>query len=109
MQERKITHVLICAYEHNPAFPNDFSYKKFNIADEATYDIKQYFKEAFEWIENNLKNEGRVLLHCSLGASRSASFAIGYRMYSLNEKYEESLKYVRSIRGNIRPNTAFEK
>lgn len=50
---------------------------------------------------------GRVLLHCSQGVSRSASLAIAYLMWKQNRTFDDTLAAVKAIRGVANPNIGF--
>ena len=50
---------------------------------------------------------GRVLLHCSQGVSRSASLAIAYLMWKQNRSFDDTLAAVKAIRGVANPNIGF--
>ena len=51
--------------------------------------------------------DGRVLLHCSQGVSRSASLAIAYLMWKQNSTFDSTLAAVKAIRGVANPNIGF--
>ena len=50
---------------------------------------------------------GRVLLHCSQGVSRSASLAIAYLMWKQMKTFDDTLAAVKAIRGVANPNIGF--
>ena len=61
--DSKITHVVVAATGIKKYFPDDFTYMQLTLLDSAEQDIKKYFLETGEFIENSLKNNGRVLVH----------------------------------------------
>ena len=61
--ECKITHVVVAATGIKKYFPDDFIYMQLTLLDSAEQDIKKYFLETGEFIENSLKNNGSVLVH----------------------------------------------
>jgi hypothetical protein len=100
----KITHVLVCGdmeYFH----PDDFVYKKLPLEDYMEFDIKQYFKEAIDFIDSS----EIVFVHCHAGVSRSASIVIAYIMFKLKLNYEDAYQYVKLKRNVILPNMGFRK
>ena len=66
-----ITHILnVC--EHPNRFEEEFAYKTIKVRDMVREDIKSYFDEAATFIEEALgRDDGRVLVHCVQGKSRS--------------------------------------
>lgn len=75
-----VTHVLNLATEVEPdarfiaiASSKNILYKKININQGIGYDIGVHFREAFDFIDHARENNGRVLVNCLLGASRSST------------------------------------
>lgn len=63
-------------------------------------------------IINVVRNEqpnGRVLVHCNAGVSRSATVCIAYLIKEEGMSFEEALGHVKSKRECIRPNDGFMK
>lgn len=50
-----------------------------------------------------------VLVHCYYGVSRSAAIVLGYLMERENMSLDDSLKYLRIIRPQVKPNDGFLK
>ena len=44
------------------------------------YNMSQHFRETFDFIEEAREENGRILIHCVAGASRSCTVAIAYLM-----------------------------
>lgn len=51
--------------------------------------------------------KSKVLVHCKMGISRSASVVIAYAMKAFNMSLEEALALVKKKRTCIKPNQAF--
>ena len=51
--------------------------------------------------------DGRVLVHCKMGISRSASTVCAYLMKSLNWSLEQALSHVKTCRPIANPNDGF--
>ena len=54
-----------------------------------------------------LENNGKVLVHCHAGISRSATICIAYLMFKNNVSLEKAFDHVRSRRGVTSPNLNF--
>lgn len=49
----------------------------------------------------------KVLVHCKMGVSRSASVVIAYAMKAYNWDFKKALDYVQQKRNCIKPNSSF--
>lgn len=109
LQEHKITHIITCVYGLTPRYPDEFIYKNIPLIDNPSENILCYFDDACEFIDDAIKNNGNVLVHCMYGASRSATIIAAYIMYKskgdISPKY--ALKYLRKKRDAINPNTGY--
>ena len=82
-----------------------FIQKKFELIDNSTENIIQYFGECLNFI----KGDDKVLVHCAAGASRSATIVIAYLMWVKQKGYEEIFKMVKDKRYIIYPNAGFRE
>merc|ERR1711872_9120 len=64
------------------------------------------FAECTDWIQKSLDEEGRVLVVCWQGASRSAAIVLAFLVRKMNMRLEEAVMLVKRER-DIRPNNAF--
>lgn len=62
---------------------------------------------AVAFIEDALENNGKVLVHCQEGVSRSTSIVIGYLIIKEGYDYPKAFKTVRSCRRVASPNPRF--
>ena len=83
-------------------------YLRVPVYDSLKTDIAAYFDEAYNFIDEALEDdEGKVLVHCRAGVSRSATIAIMYMMRSIPIPPEEALERVREARPCVNPNPSF--
>ncbi|XP_026319364.1 dual specificity protein phosphatase 13-like [Hyposmocoma kahamanoa] len=81
-------------------------YKGFQLMDLPSTDISKYFYIAANFIEEALSSGGRVLVHCLMGVSRSATCALAFLMIKRRMSLTEALATVRARR-DIHPNEGF--
>lgn len=74
--------------------------------DSTTQDLLVHFTQACDFIEESLKF-GPVLVHCSEGISRSATFVIAYLMRKERRGVQELLAEMREKRNKVRPSKNF--
>lgn len=79
------------------------------VADDGIDSIRPHIERAMEFIEKCRLSGGKVLVHCRVGVSRSATIVIGYVMKHLEMDLASAYLMVRSRRLNIliQPNLLF--
>lgn len=68
----------------------------FGIAalDFPSFKIGLYFEETTNFIHDALKNGGKILIHCQVGVSRSATIVLAYLMMKRKMSAIEAVAYV---------------
>jgi protein-tyrosine phosphatase len=95
------------ARESPDYFPNDFAYKHLYIRDEIDEDITAYFEECFQFMDKCRLEGKNVLVHCIMGASRSASMVIYYLMRGEKMTLKDAFHMTKGKRPVVRPNPRF--
>ena len=78
-----------------------------DILDSDKADIKQHFAKSNEFIDEAIKNNGNVLIHCHAGISRSSTILIAYIMKSQKMSLDKVLELLKSKRDKVNPNAGF--
>lgn len=110
LSELGITHIL----NVSECIPNywestkQITYMRVPIDDCGSVILKDYFQSVFEFITRALESDGRILVHCFAGKSRSASFVIAYLMQHCRMKYIDALRHVQTHRAVVEPNLGFD-
>ena len=109
--KNNIEYILNCSKECKCFYEKDkiFNYLHLPLLDNMTEDPLKYMEKSNDFIDNALKQNKNVLIHCIQGISRSAAvlymFLIVKRDYTLNNARFE-VKQKRSI---LCPNIHFQK
>uniref|UniRef100_S4RLF7 protein-tyrosine-phosphatase n=1 Tax=Petromyzon marinus TaxID=7757 RepID=S4RLF7_PETMA len=75
--------------------------------DSDKQNLRQYFEEAFEFIEDAHRRGQGLLVHCQAGVSRSATIVIAYLMKHTRMTMTDAYKFVKGKRPIISPNLNF--
>lgn len=104
----RITHVLNVTPDV-PGYhqPQHILYRQLPATDSGQQNLKQYFEDAFNFIEEARKSGSNVLVHCQAGISRSATIAIAYVMKHRLVSMVEAYTVVKTARPIISPNLNF--
>lgn len=103
-----ITHVVVCAQELAPTYPEAFAYLHLaTFTDNTHTDLQLQTSKALPWIDRAVEQGGRVLLHCAGGTSRSGAVAVAYLMHSQGQSMPAALQEVQRARPIVRPNPGF--
>merc|ERR1719219_1609083 len=97
----------VTAKPANYNIPSGFQYKHLEASDNGFQNLRQFFEEAFEFIELAKAANTGVLIHCQAGISRSPTIAIAYLMKNYLMSMAEAYKFVKTKRSIISPNLNF--
>ncbi|XP_073990450.1 zinc finger protein-like 1 isoform X2 [Rhodnius prolixus] len=115
LRNRNITHVVNAAagrgfgmVNTNASYYADLNIKYLGIelSDLSVSDASRYFYNTSDFIDEALQNQGRVLVHCLMGISRSSTLVLAFLMLKRNMSAVEAVTAVRKHR-NIHPNDGF--
>ncbi len=82
LEKLGVTSILVCGSFLMTTFSKEeqYEYLQFDIADQPSEKIEPLFDASYKWIEKQIQQKRKVLIHCAAGVSRSASFTIAYLM-----------------------------
>ncbi|CAG5136200.1 unnamed protein product [Candidula unifasciata] len=94
---------------HVPQYYDEqgINYKRIPASDSGQQNLKQYFEEAIEYIDDARQNNAKVLIHCHAGVSRSATITIAYLLKHTKMAMADAYKFVKGKRAIISPNFNF--
>jgi protein-tyrosine phosphatase len=108
LKHHKITHIVNTAADVcENKFPDDFQYLTYYLKDTNGEDISLHFYRTLSWISDALSQNGRVMVHCREGVSRSSTMIIAYLMWVNHIQFEQAHQMVRDVRPICNPNTGF--
>ncbi|XP_053546776.1 dual specificity protein phosphatase 8-like [Bombina bombina] len=108
INQNGITHVLNVSYScPKPVFIPDNHFLRIPINDSYCEKILPWLSAAVDFIEKVELLNGKVLVHCLAGISRSAAVAIAYIMRSMGLSLDDAYRFVKEKRPSISPNFNF--
>ncbi|KAJ3553063.1 hypothetical protein NM688_g3818 [Phlebia brevispora] len=106
-----ITHV-VSVLEYPPEYTNDkFKTLHIKIEDTLESNILEHLQTTTEFIRTALEeNEtNKVLVHCMMGVSRSATVVCAYLVATTPMVASEAIEFVRRKRSIVHPNNSFQQ
>lgn len=88
-------------------FPGLFDYYNVRVYDDEKTDLLKHWDNTFRYISRAKMEGSKVLVHCKMGISRSASVVVAYAMKAYNWDFGQAIQHVKEKRNCIKPNKAF--
>lgn len=108
LAEHGITHILsLLSFATIEPVPSGVRNLKLDILDYEDENILDEFKITNRFIDEALEKEGKVLIHCQAGISRSSTVLCAYLMKSLGLSREDAFAKISAVRSIVRPNPGF--
>jgi predicted protein tyrosine phosphatase len=111
LQKLGITHIVNCAADTTACAFEDtgrFKYLRVHINDSVNDGVTSHIPAVFAFLDECLsKPEGRCLIHCTQGVSRSVSFCVAREMADRNCDYDVALATIKSQRAVAAPNAGY--
>lgn len=104
-----ITHVVNATANCPNAFPNTLCYLRLHLSDDSQQDLVEALPLASRFINRALRAQpaGRVLVHCSLGRSRSSALTLAFLMEHRHWSLLHALRWLKERRACTAPNINF--
>lgn len=102
-----ITHVLCLSRVIRLKYQAKFVYKRVIMEDKPDFSIDLCWQECFGFIDEAKAANGKVLVHCYQGVSRSATIICAYLIKYASLTCSQALNAVRVVRPQIGPNAGF--
>jgi len=83
------------------------TYMRLPASDSGSQNLKQYFSEAINFIECARASNGKVLVHCQAGVSRSPSIVAAYLISRSRKTLSEAFSFIKDRRSIVAPNINF--
>ncbi|KAI4820759.1 hypothetical protein KUCAC02_028728 [Chaenocephalus aceratus] len=111
LTKHRVTHILNAAHSKRGVQPDiyecmEITYMGIEAHDSCGFDMSVNFRAAADFIHRALSRGGKVLVHCHVGVSRSATLVLAYLMLKHNLSLVEAICAVKQKRGVI-PNRGF--
>jgi len=108
LTELGVTHVLNVTAHLPLHFEDDgITYMRLPASDSGSQNLKQYFSEAIRFIESAQASNGKVLVHCQAGVSRSPSIVAAYLIARSRKTLSEAFSFIKDRRPIVAPNINF--
>ena len=109
LRQNGITHILNVTREIDNFFPGDFTYLNIREYDVEATDLLKYLDRTYKFIKSAKEDNCKVLVHCKMGISRSATVTIAFLMKECDTEQYETLARVKACRSIVNPNRSFRK
>ncbi|KAH8407178.1 hypothetical protein KR222_009979, partial [Zaprionus bogoriensis] len=107
LQKNGVRHILNVTREIDNFFPGTFEYFNVRVYDDEKTNLLKYWDDTFRYISRAKAEGSKVLVHCKMGVSRSASVVIAYAMKAYKWEFQRALQHVKERRSCIKPNKNF--
>ncbi|KAH8326520.1 hypothetical protein KR067_009768, partial [Drosophila pandora] len=107
LQKNGVRHILNVTREIDNFFPGTFEYFNVRVYDDEKTNLLKHWDSTYRYISRAKAEGSKVLVHCKMGVSRSASVVIAYAMKAYQWEFQQALEHVKKRRSCIKPNKNF--
>lgn len=107
LERNGIGHILNVTREIDNFFPDQFDYLNIRVYDDEATELLKHWDKTYKYIRGALEDGSKVLVHCKMGVSRSASVVVAYAMKARHWDLPQALRHVKERRACVKPNSSF--
>jgi len=112
LENNNIKNIITVLLGGIPIF-DDYNYLIINVIDNdynfQHNNISKYFTQTNEFIEQSIKKNENVYIHCIAGVSRSTTIICAYLIWKYNMTVDEAINKIKEKRSIINPNIYFRE
>tara|TARA_B110001450_G_C17590284_1_gene468669 strand:- start:61 stop:567 length:507 start_codon:yes stop_codon:yes gene_type:complete len=102
-----INHIISAVTGFDHIYSSDINHLSLELIDNEDQNIIHYFEISNHFLDNAIKNNSTVLIHCIAGRSRSVSLLIAYLIYKYKYTVKDAIELIKKKRDIIEPNQNF--
>jgi len=102
-----ITGIVNACNEISNYFEDDFEYFKIDILDINNSSIYKFFDPFISFVEGILDNNGKIMIHCYMGSSRSAILVVLYLIKYKSYSMDNSIRFITDRRKRVNINVTY--
>ena len=110
LTNRNIKVIMNATTEISDYYPDEFTYLRYKLYDNNKHSIKKYLEKSYADIKHHQENTpGNIMIHCFMGASRSASIVIYYLMRTQKKEdntyftFDDAISFLKEKRIVVNP------
>jgi protein phosphatase slingshot len=104
LDKHNIKYIINITAEINNYYPNDITYVNYKMYDNNKETISYFLEDSYRKIkEFQQNNDGNILIHCFMGASRSATLVAYYLMREFNIEPYDAYRLLKKRRKLVNP------
>jgi len=109
LKMKGVEKILNVTREIDNFYPGAFDYYNVRVCDDDSTEMIKHWDKTYRYIWKAMEEGSKVLVHCKMSISRSASVVIAYVMKAKNWNLHKALQFVKNKRTCIKPNENFLK
>lgn len=102
-----VTHILNMTHDCPNMFPDAFVYQRVPVRDSLENDLSEHWATIVSFIKRAEACKGRILVHCTAGASRAPSAVLAFLLIEKRLPLLDAYAFLTALRPVVQPNTHF--